>query len=65
MDYPQLADKCAYVAAVIQEIFEKDIRRRVKIKNVSAFNQVRGYVINSFGAATSLANKRFRLLIDS
>ena len=56
MDYPQLADKRAYVAAVIQEIFEKDIRRRVKIKNVSVFNQVRDYSINNFGATTSLAN---------
>ena len=56
MDYPQLTDKRAYVAAVIQEIFEKDIRRRVKIKNVSVFSQVRDYVINNFGATTSLAN---------
>ena len=56
MNYPRLADKRAYVAAVIQEIFEKDIRRRVKIKNVSVFNQVRDYVINNFGATTSLAN---------
>lgn len=56
MDYPELADKRAYVAAIIQEIFEKDIRRRVKIKNVSVFNQVRDYVINNFGTTTSLAN---------
>ena len=56
MDYPRLADKRAYVAAVIQEIFEKDIRRRVKIKNVSVFNQVRDYLINNFGATTSLTN---------
>lgn len=56
MDYPGLADKRAYVAAVIQKIFEKDIRRRVKIKNVSVFNQVRDYVINNFGATTLLAN---------
>lgn len=56
MDYPGLADKRAYVAAVIQKIFEKDIRRRVKIKNVSVFNQVLDYVINNFGATTSLAN---------
>lgn len=56
LDYPQLAGKRAYVAAVIQEIFEKDIRRRVKIKNVSVFNQVRDHVINNFGATTSLAN---------
>ena len=52
----RLVDKRAYVAAVIEEIFEKDIRRRVKIKNVSVFNQVRDYVINNFGATTSLAN---------
>lgn len=51
-----LADKRAYVAAVIQEIFEKDIRGRVKIKNVSVFNQMRDYVINNFGATMSLAN---------
>lgn len=56
MDYPQLADKRAYIAAVIQEIFEKGIRRRVKIKNVSVFNQVRDYVINNFGSTTSLVN---------
>lgn len=61
MDYPQLADKRAYVAAVIQEIFEKDIRRRVKIKNISVFNQVRNYIINNFGATTSLANIQFDL----
>lgn len=28
----------------------------MKIKNVSVFNQVRGYVINNFGAITSLSN---------
>lgn len=53
---PQLTDKRANVAAVIQEIFEKDIRGRVKIENVSVFNQVRDYVINNFGATTSLAS---------
>lgn len=58
LDYPRLADKRAYAAAVIEEIFEKDIRRRVKVKNVSVFNQVRDYVINNFGATTSLNNIR-------
>lgn len=56
LDYPELADKRAYVTAVVKEIFEKDIRRRVKIKNVSVFNQVRDYIINNFGATTSLTN---------
>ena len=56
LDYPEMADKRTYVGSVIREIFEKDIRRRVKVKNVSVFNQVRDYVINNFGATTSLAN---------
>lgn len=56
LDYPQLADKRAYVTAVVEEIFQKDIRKRVKVKNVSVFNQVRDYVINNFGATVSLSN---------
>lgn len=56
LDYQNLADKRTYVNSVIKEIFEKDIRRRVKVKNVSVFNQVRDYVINNFGATTSLTN---------
>ena len=56
LDYPRMADKRVYVSSVIREIFEKDIRRRVKVKNVSVFNQVRDYVINNFGATTSLTN---------
>ncbi|WP_165055673.1 MULTISPECIES: ATP-binding protein [unclassified Adlercreutzia] len=56
LDYPDLADKRAYAAAVIGEIFEKDIRGRARIRNVSAFNLVRDYIINNFGATVSLAN---------
>jgi len=56
LDYARMADKRAYVSSVIKEIFEKDIRRRVKVKNVSVFDQVRDYVINNFGATTSLSN---------
>ena len=56
LDHPRMADKRAYVGSVVKEIFEKDIRRRVKVKNVSVFNQVRDYVINNFGATASLTN---------
>ena len=49
-----LAAKRTYVAGVVNEIFEKDIRRRVKIKDKAAFEVVRNYVINNFGATTSI-----------
>ena len=56
LDYPDLADKRAYTRSVVEEIFQKDIKRRVKIRNVSLFNLVRDYVINNFGSTTSLTN---------
>lgn len=56
LDYFKMADKRAYVSSAIKELFEKDIRRRAKVKNVSVFNQVRDYVISNFGATTSLTN---------
>lgn len=56
LSYSNLSDKRAYVKGVITEIFEKDIRKRVKIRNVSVFNTVQTYIINNFGATTSLTN---------
>ncbi len=46
--------KRRYVQSVINEIFEKDIRRRLKIRNKSTFETVQKYIINNFGATTSL-----------
>ncbi len=46
--------KRTYITGVINEIFEKDIRRRVKIKNTGIFETVRKYLINNFGATTSV-----------
>ena len=38
----------------LNEIFEKDIRRRIKIRNKSTFETVQKYIIDNFGAITSL-----------
>lgn len=46
--------KRTYVAGVVNEIMEKDIRKRVKIKNNESFETVRKFVINNFGATTSI-----------
>ncbi len=51
-----LADKRRYTESVVQEIFEKDIRHRVKIRNRESFETVRQYLINNFGATTSVSN---------
>ena len=54
--YPNAEDKRTYVMGIIDEIFEKDIKNRVQIRNRSNFDRVITYVINNFGAMTSLSN---------
>ena len=54
--FDDIADKRKYVQDVVSEIFEKDIRKRLKVKNKETFETIRKYVINNFGATTSLNN---------
>ena len=56
LSLPDPEEKRTYVKGVISEIFQKDIRKRVKIRNVSVFNTVQTYILNNFGATTSLTN---------
>ena len=56
LEYDGEDEKRVYIKSVIQEIFEKDVKRSNKIKNVSVFNAVQAYLINNFGAPTSLKN---------
>ena len=49
-----MSAKRRYVQSIISEIFEKDIRRKLKIRNKNTFETVQKYIINNFGATTSL-----------
>ena len=62
--YPNAEDKRTYVMGIIDEIFEKDIKKRVQIRNRSNFDRVITYVINNFGAMTSLSNIKTALEED-
>lgn len=62
--YPNAENKRTYVMGIIDEIFEKDIKKRVQIRNRSNFDRVITYVINNFGAMTSLSNIKTALEED-
>ena len=49
-------DKRRYVQSLIEEIYEKDIKKRVKIRNRAAFDSIMRYVVNNFGSTTSIQN---------
>ena len=50
------AAKDAYVRDVVDQVFEKDIRGRKKIRNRIAFERSMAYAVNNFGATTNLTN---------
>lgn len=54
--YDGFEAKRTYVENLIKEIFEKDVKRRIKIKNVSVFEKIQAYMINNYGAPTSITN---------
>ena len=56
VQYDNPSDRRAYVESVIAEIFQKDVKRRIKIRNVAAFQSVQAYLVNNFGATSSLTN---------
>ena len=56
LDYDALKDKRTYVKSVIREIYDKDIKKRVQIRNKEVFEKIQAYVINNFGSTTSIKN---------
>lgn len=56
IQYDSTEDRRTYIKGIVTEIFEKDIKRRVKIRHLSIFQKVQAYLINNFGATTSISN---------
>ena len=54
--YANLEQKRQYVKSIVEEIFYKDIKYKMKIKHVSVFNTLQDYLINNFGSTTSITN---------
>ena len=48
--------KREYSASLVKEIFDKDIRKRVRIKNKETFENIKNFVIGNFGATMSVGS---------
>jgi len=51
-----VSDKRTYVQGLIEEIYKKDIQKRITIRNRTVFDAVMKYLINNFGSTTSIQN---------
>ena len=56
IQYDNLQDRRTYSQNVIKEIFEKDIKRRIKIKDKNSFELVKTFIINNFASPFSINN---------
>lgn len=54
LEFDNEEDKQTYINNVISQIMEKDIKNHRRIKNKSLFEKIKTYIINNFGATTSL-----------
>ncbi len=54
VEIDDIAAKRTYVTGVVNEIFNKDIRKKVKIRDEAAFEAVTNFVLNNFGSTMSV-----------
>lgn len=62
LEFDSQNDKDTYIEGVISQILDKDVLKHNKIRNRAVFDRVMTYIINNFGATTSISNiaKHFR-----
>lgn len=59
LEFEDIQARKFYTKSIINEIFEKDIKKNQKIRNTFAFEKIQNYLINNFGATFSI-----RTLVD-
>ena len=64
IQYDSIVDKRTYVRSIVNEIFKKDIKKRVKIRKVEVFEKVRNFILNNFGATFSILSLQEALVKD-
>ena len=54
--YDNYDDKLLYTKSIIEQIFNKDIKKYKKIKNKSLFEVIQKFVVNNFGSIISVSS---------
>lgn len=56
LNYDDYESKLLYTQNVIKQIFEKDIKRNKKVKDVELFETIQKFVVNNFGSVISVGS---------
>ena len=56
LEFPDVNSRQVYTRGIIEEIFEKDVKKRKRISNIAVFERVRSFLLNNYSSAFSFSN---------
>ena len=55
LEFPDIDSRQVYTRGIIEEIFEKDVKRRKRISNIPVFERVQSFLLNNYSSTFSLS----------
>ena len=56
LEFPDVDSRQVYTRGIIEEIFEKDVKKRKRISNIAVFERVRSFLLNNYSSTFSFSN---------
>lgn len=56
LEFPDVNTRETYTRGIIEEIFEKDVKTRKRISNISVYERVQSFLLNNYSAPFSITN---------
>ena len=56
LEFPDVNSRQVYTRGIIEEIFEKDVKKRKRISNIAVFERVQSFLLNNYSSAFSFSN---------
>lgn len=56
LEFPDVDSRQVYTRGIIEEIFEKDVKKRKRISNIAVFERVQSFLLNNYSSTFSFSN---------
>ena len=56
LEFPDVNSRQVYTRGIIEEIFEKDVKKRKRISNIAVFERVQSFLLNNYSSTFSFSN---------
>ena len=56
LEFPDVNSRQVYTRGIIEEIFEKDVKKRKRISNIAVFERVQSFLLSNYSSTFSFSN---------